>query len=134
MPESKKQLKRQYQQTPRPMGIFLIRNEVKNKVFLGASLNLPGIINRHKFQLQNGMHANKALQKDWNEFGSNNFSFEIVDELAPRSEPGTNYKEELDQLEYLWLEKLQPFDKQGYNERKQTRAEQLRRIAARHKD
>ena len=131
MSSRKKQLKQQYQQSHRPMGVFLIRNNINDKIFLGASLNLPGIINRHKFQLKNGVHPSKLLQGDWNTFGSDNFSFEIVDELEPHSGSGVDYRQELNLLEKLWLEKLQPFAERGYNERKRSRTEMLRHIAAR---
>ena len=124
-----KQLKKNYQQNAPPMGVFLIRNTVNDRVFLGSSLNLPGIINRHKFQLANGNHPNKQLQSDWNELGSNKFAFEIVDELPTRSGTDVDYRTELNSLENLWLEKLQPFGDRGYNERPLTRAERLRRIA-----
>ena len=110
------------------MGVFLIRNTVTDKVFLGSSLNLPGIINRHKFALTNGNHPNKQLQSDWNQLGSNKFAFEIVDELAPRAAADVDYRTELNSLENLWLEKLQPFGDRGYNQRPITRAERLRRI------
>lgn len=113
------------------MGVFLIRNNVSDKVFLGSSLNLPGIINRYKFQLQNGNHPNKALQADWNEFGSSNFAFEIVDELSPGHDATRDYRQEVKLLEDLWLEKLKPFGERGYNQPKQTRTEMLRRIAER---
>jgi len=129
MNEDKKRLKKNYQQNPRPMGVFLIRNNLSDRVFLGAGIDLQGLINRHKFQLKNGTHANKALQADWNEFGSHNFAFEIVDELTPRSDPAFDSRTELDFLEKLWLEKLQPFGERGYNEPKLTRAERLRKIS-----
>jgi hypothetical protein len=127
----KKQLKRDYKQTPLPMGVFLIRNNLNDKVFLGTSLNLPGIINRHRSALKLGLHANKALQADWNELGSTNFAFEIVDELSPRAGADIDYRKELTSLEDLWLERLQPFGERGYNEPKISREERLRRIAAR---
>lgn len=112
------------------MGVFLIRNNLNDKVFLGVSLDLPGIINRHKFALNAGVHANKALQADWNEFGAENFAFEIVDELTPRAGAAVDYRAELESLENLWLERLQPFDERGYNLPKLSREERLRRIAA----
>jgi hypothetical protein len=130
MPD-KKELKRNYQRIARAMGVFLIRNNINDKVFLAAGLNLDGIINRHKFQLQTGVHANKTLQADWNELGSGNFSFEIVDELTPSQDQGRDYRQELALLEKLWLEKLEPFGERGYNERKKTREEMLRGIGAR---
>jgi hypothetical protein len=134
MQPDKKKLKKDYQQSTRPMGVFLIRNNVNDRVFLGVSPNLDGVINRHKFQLQAGVHANKALQADWNALGSSNFAFEIVDELTPSQDPGWDYRQELALLEKLWLEKLQPFDERGYNERKKTREDMLRGIAARRKE
>ena len=125
----KKQLKKDYQQTPRPIGIFLIRNNLNDKVLLVAGPELPGLINRHRFQLTNGSHANKELQADWDELGSNNFSFEIVDELSPRAGAEVDYRAEVGFLEDLWLEKLQPFGERGYNKPKLTREQRLRNIA-----
>ena len=125
----KKRLKQNYQQTPRPIGVFLIRNNLNDKVFRGAGVDLQGTINRHKFQLKNGIHVNKQLQADWNELGSNSFAFEIVDELSPREGAEFDYGAEVSFLEELWLEKLQPFGERGYNEPKLSRAERLRRIA-----
>ena len=124
-----KQLKKHYQQSTRPMGVFLIRNNRNDKVFLGSGMDLRGIINRHKFQLNRGIHPNKLLQGDWNEFGESNFAFEIVDELTPREGVELNYRAELSFLEKLWLEKLQPFDERGYNTPKLSRAEMLLRMS-----
>jgi hypothetical protein len=125
-----KKLKRQYQQSPVPMGVFLIRNVVTDKVFIAAGLNLHGIINRHRFQLIAGSHPNKSLQKDWSELGSRNFAFEILEEFSPPDDIQIDKAKELTFMEDLWLEKLQPFDERGYNERKLNREEKLRRIAA----
>jgi len=128
--KDKRQLKREYQQTPPAMGIFLIRNNRNDKVFVGSALNLPGIINRHRFALERGLHANKRLQADWDEAGSETFAFEIVDELSPSVPGGIDYRKELTSLEDLWLERLQPYGERGYNEPKISREERIRRIAA----
>lgn len=125
---NKKELKYEYKQTLRPMGVYEIRNLVNEKVFLGSSMNLDGIINRHKFELKMRSHTNKDLQKDWNEFGEENFTFEILEEIEQRE--GLDLEKELDFLENLWLEKLQPFGENGYNEKKKTREERLRMIAS----
>ena len=128
--KDKRQLKREYQQTPRPMGIFVIRNNRNDKVFVGSALNLPGIINRHRFALERGLHANKRLQADWNEAGADNFAFEIVDELSASVQGEMDYRKELTSLEDLWLERLKPYGERGYNEPKISREERIRRIAA----
>lgn len=116
------------------MGVFAIRNMVNDRVLVGVSVNLNGIINRHKFELTMGSHRNKRLQAEWNEFGSGNFAFEILDELRPGEDAQFDIRAELAFLEQLWIEKLQPFGERGYNERKLTRQEMLRRIAANRSD
>ncbi len=96
---------------PTADGRFSHTKQSQRQGFLGASLNLPGIINRHKSQLRAGGHPNKALQADWNELGEENFAFEIVDELTPRAGDLVDYRAELAFLEKLWLEKLHPLAK-----------------------
>jgi hypothetical protein len=127
MSAKKKELKREYMLNHRPMGVFQIRNVVNDKVLIGAALDLPGILNRHKFQLKMGNHQNGALQAEWNEFGGENFAFEILDEITPKE--GRDHREELAFLEDLWLEKSQPYGDRGYNEKKKGREEMLRLIA-----
>ena len=124
----KKDLKREYLETKIPMGVYQIRNLTNEKVFVGSSLNLSGIFNRYKFALVAGNHPNKALQTDWNALGADKFAFEVLEELEARA--GLDDKAELAVLEDLWLEKLEPYGERGYNERKLTREERLRMIAA----
>ncbi len=127
----KKELKREYRENPPPMGIYQIRNSVNDKVFVGSTLNLPGIFNRHKFQLNVGGHPNKSLQADWKSFGAESFAFEILEEISPRET--SDYKSDLEVFENLWLEKLEPFGEKGYNEPKKTRGQKLQMISARNR-
>ncbi|MDX2044950.1 MAG: GIY-YIG nuclease family protein [Acidobacteriota bacterium] len=129
MDSKQKALKKEYQQSHTPMGVFQIRNVVNERVFVGKALNLPGIFNRHRLELRMGSHKNLKLQAEWNEFGADKFAFEILDELTPVSDPLHDYREDLEQLEDLWLEKLQPYSEQGYNEPKKTKEQRLRMIA-----
>lgn len=124
----KKALKKEYQQSHRPMGIWAIRNLVNDKVLLGSALNLPGMQNRHRFELEKGNHKCQALQDDWNRLGSERFSFEILDEISPRPDPAYDYRADLLMLEDMWLDNLQPYGEKGYNEPKKTREERLQMI------
>jgi GIY-YIG catalytic domain len=127
--EKKKELKQAYQQGHPPIGVFQIRNLANEKVFVGASTNLPGLLNRHRFELQMGSHKNAALQADWNQFGADGFAFEILDELKPKDDPQADYHEDLAFMEEFWLERLQPYGERGYNEPKLGREARLHRIA-----
>ena len=129
MKNDNKTLKQEYKLAKRPFGVFLIRNTTNDKVYLGAGMDIQGIINRHKFALSMGGHQSKELQKDWNTLGPDKFEFEIVDQMEPRDEPGFDARGELKFMEEMWLEKLEPFDERGYNERKVSREERIKRIA-----
>lgn len=111
------ELKQAYKEKPPPMGVFAVRNRANGKVLVGTSLNLPGMINRIRFQLTlGGYRTHPALQEDWNRHGADNFSFEVLDVLPPSEEPRTtDPKEELQVLEALWLERLRPWGEAGYN-------------------
>ncbi len=53
------------------------------------------------------MHPNRKLQKEWTEFGSDNFTIEILDNLEyDHNEAKADYKEDLALLQLMWEEKL----------------------------
>ena len=108
----------EYKKSIQPMGIYQIRNRVNGKIFIGSSKDLRGILNRIKFQLKNNLHINKDMQKDFNEVGAVNFSFEILDYLEPKENMKGDYTKELQTLEIMWLEQLKPFNEKGYNKKK----------------
>lgn len=112
------EIKKAYKQTLTPMGVYQIKNNENGKIFIGSSLNVPGKINGHKFSLKYGSHINKDLQNDYNKCGENSFTFEVLDYLEPKTDPAINYKEELNLLEEMWLQKLQPYGEKGYNKEK----------------
>lgn len=113
---SRSELKRAYKEKPPPMGVYAVRNRANGKVFLGASLNVPAMLNRLRFELVQGMHSiAPALQEDWRRFGEEHFSFEVLDLLPPQEEPRAAPQEELKVLEELWLDRLKPYGEAGYN-------------------
>ena len=114
----KKEIKRIYKATPTPMGVFQIKNLVNNKIFIGSSMNLPGRKNRFELEFTMGITMDHVLQKDFKDYGRDNFTFEVLDNLDPKEDPAYDYKEDLKTLEELWIEKLQPFDERGYNKRR----------------
>ncbi|MBN1349213.1 GIY-YIG nuclease family protein [candidate division KSB1 bacterium] len=111
----KKEAIKNYKQTIQPMGIYQIKNNRNGKLFIGSAKNLSGKLNSHRFQLKNGLHPIKDMQKEFNEVGEEGFSFEILDYLKPKDDLKRDYTEELKLLEDMWMEKLQPFNEKGYN-------------------
>jgi len=113
--KSRQDLKREYKERKKPAGVFLIKNLINGKILLGSSLNLEGPLNSHKFMLTIGKHKNPELQKDWDLFGLDAFTFEILEEVKMSDDPNFDIKDELTLLEQIWVEKLQPFGDGGYN-------------------
>ncbi|MFN8177786.1 MAG: GIY-YIG nuclease family protein [bacterium] len=97
---------REYKETPRPAGLYRVRNTATGKSLLGTSTDLPGMLNRQRFQLEHGSHPDRELQSDWNEQGPAAFSFEVLDRLDPKDEPAYDPAEDLRALKEMWLEKL----------------------------
>ena len=113
--KTRKEINLEYKARVKPSGVFQIKNLVNGKVLLGSSLNLEGPLNKHRFMLKVNSHPNKELQKDWNELGTDRFTFEILETVQISNHPSFNLKDELTLLEEIWQEKLQPFGERGYN-------------------
>jgi len=114
----KKEIKNRYKQKPPEMGIYQVKNLASGKIYIGRALELNGKLNSERFQLKNGMHMSKELQQDFNELGMENFSFDVLDRLPAKEDPGRDYSNELLALEEMWLEKLQPYGDKGYHKKK----------------
>lgn len=102
----RKTLTRAYKETPRPAGIFRVRNTTTGRSLIGSSTDLPGMLNRQRFQLEHGSHPDKELQRDWIELGPTAFDFEVLDRLEPRADSPADPARELEILRELWIEKL----------------------------
>jgi len=115
--KSFKELKQEYKQIKFKMGVFQIRNKINDKLFIGSSMDLTAIWHAQKLQLDFGMHQNTMLQDDWKEFGSENFVYEIIEEIKYSEDKPVNYEKEIKTLEELIIEELQPFENKGYNKK-----------------
>jgi hypothetical protein len=102
----RKEMLRQYKETPRPAGLFAVHNTSEDKLLIGVSTNLPGMLNRQRFQLEMGSHPDKVLQADWNQLGADAFTFEVLDELELPVESAGDIDEDLATLRDMWLGKL----------------------------
>ncbi len=112
---NRKEKIREYKSTPRPMGVYQIRNCENGRLLVGSSQNLPSIMNRFRMELSMGTCRNRALQNDWNEFGESTFEFETLELLEPLDDSDYNPEDDLEYLLETWLEKLSPYEGKGYN-------------------
>lgn len=88
-------------------GVYCIKNIKNNKVYIGQSININRRRYDHKRLLEQGKHNNIYLQREFNKYGSDSFTFEII-KYCPI--------EELDNCEIQLIKELQCMDnKYGYN-------------------
>ncbi|MGK5028174.1 GIY-YIG nuclease family protein [Janthinobacterium sp. DSP2-3-3] len=99
-------LKAHYRQQPPPLGIIALRHLPSGRTLLECSRNAPGMLNRHRFELNLGKHRNAQLQADWRRDGAAAFSCEIIDTVTLPDDPAFDTDAELGALLALHLEQL----------------------------
>ena len=113
---TRRALLRQYKESRRPAGVFVIRNGANGRVFMDASLDIDGLMNRHRFTLELGSHRNRLLQQDWRAHGAAGFDFEVIDRLRYREDdPRFDAASELAALLALWREEYDSRGELGYH-------------------
>lgn len=95
-------------------GVFQIKNMRNHKIFVDSTRNI-NTINGEKFMLEHDSHPNKSLQAEWNEFGADAFSFEVLETVDKKPNDYFDLKDALKKLKEKWVQQLQPFGDRGYN-------------------
>ena len=87
-------------------GVYKITNMTNGKFYIGSSKDVAKRWLQHQSDLNADKHGNPYLQNAWNKYGARNFKFEIIEECS------TEVQFEREQF---YLNKLNPFDDNGYN-------------------
>jgi hypothetical protein len=109
----RKVLQEQYKEIKTYMGIIQIMNQINGKRYIATCSNLKNRWMTIKWQLDIGRFMNLELQKEWNEYGFEAFTYEVLEEKEVKDDTDTKW--ELRQMEKVWMEKLQPYGEKGYN-------------------
>jgi hypothetical protein len=100
----RRELKADYKREARPMGVYAVRNLMTRVAYVGTATDLPGILNRHRFELKLGGHRNADLAQAYKDHGPDAFAYEALDTLEPKTEGGLGYVSELETLLSLRME------------------------------
>lgn len=92
---------------PQTSGIYRIVCSANGKIYIGSAVNLRHRKKDHFKTLRGNRHANIRLQRAWNKYGEDAFSFEVIEwVLAPF----------LLEREQYWMDKLRVCDdRYGFN-------------------
>lgn len=109
--ETKKKLITGYKERIQTGGVYIIRNNKNNKIFLDCSADIGAISNRFEFSKQMNFCVNAKLKKDWDAFGGGAFSLEVLETLEKNeTQTAKSFSEDLSLLKDLWFEKLNKED------------------------
>ena len=86
------------------MGIYAIRDRAGDHLLLGASRNVYAALNRARFELRMGQHADRKLQAGWNCSGEDGLAFEVLELVKERQDESFVYAGELKALEQIHRE------------------------------
>ena len=96
------------------IGIYKITNKSVNKCYIGESLDIGKRWKQHIKDLSSSKHCNYKLQEDYDRFGIESFTFEIVEVLNNSDKEVINLKMELIYLEDKYIKKYNSITS-GYN-------------------
>lgn len=67
-------------------GIYIIKNLLNGKVYVGSAVSIKRRWAKHKHQLNKNKHHSKHLQRSWNKYGKDNFFFEVLQVVANKQD------------------------------------------------
>lgn len=91
-------------------GVYCITNNINGRVYVGSSsVSLARRISQHRQSLRSNTHYNEHLQRSYNKYGKDAFSFSILQKCPPC---------DCLNLEQRWIDRLSATDPiHGYNMR-----------------
>lgn len=87
-----------------PMGIYAIRDCASGHQLLGSSRNVQAALNRARFELGLGKHADRVLQAAWHRSGGRGIAFDVLELVKEREDAAFDYAGELKALEQIHRE------------------------------
>lgn len=99
-------------------GIYCIRNNVNNKVYIGKAINIFKRIRQHIYGMNNkSKDENPYLTNSWHKYGKNNFEYFVVEKL-PLNESL------IAKRELFWMKQFNSLDN-GYNLRSDSNSKMI---------
>lgn len=63
------------------LGIYIIKNTINKKFYIGSSENVYRRLQNHKSALKRQKHDNQLLQRNWDKYGINCFEFLLLEKI-----------------------------------------------------
>lgn len=107
--ERKREIVSQYKQRKTKGGVYKVTNTANGRYMIKAEVDLQSFRNRFNFAMRMNTCLHPKMQKDHNEFGSEVFVLEFLEEVEKKEdESDMGFRDRLKRMEEAWAEK---FDK-----------------------
>ena len=94
--------------SPKVSGVYLIRNKVNGKLYVGSASDIRRRWRRHVNDLKTAMHTNQKLSRAWLKYGQEAFEFSVIQVVEPS-------RAAILAAEQIWIDALGCCGEQGYN-------------------
>ena len=109
--QKRKELIADYKNLPEIGGIYAIKNTKTGKSLVLNTNNLKKSKNRFEFSQKMNLCQNFQIKEDFKKFGPDAFIFEELETLTKKeTQTAQEYKEDIETLYEIWLEKFKPED------------------------
>jgi len=103
MEQNKKELIKDYKNRKIVGGVYKITNAKTDSYWIGSSLDIDKITNRFNFTKATNTYFSLDMQAEWDEYGAEAFSLEILERLERKPEQqDKDFKEEVKLLEEMY--------------------------------
>lgn len=106
--DRKKEIISDYKQRKTTGGVYKVTNTANGRYMLKAEVDLQSFQNRYNFNQQMKGCLHPKMRKDFNEFGSEVFVLEFLEEVEKKEdESAMGFRDRLKRMEDAWAEKFE---------------------------
>ncbi|MDR3048534.1 MAG: GIY-YIG nuclease family protein [Elusimicrobiota bacterium] len=107
--QDRKKLTTDYKNREMLGGVCAIKNNINGKVWIEGVKDIVGRRNRFEFVKNTGSAVPLNIRKDWELYGAEAFSFEVLEELKKgETQTDAEFAVDIETLKDIFIEKFKP--------------------------
>lgn len=101
----KKDMKEQYKNRKVTGGVYCIKCNGNNRVWMKSTKDIAGQINKFEFFVSTNFCPEPSMHAEWKQYGAKSFSFEVLEELEKgETQSDKEFADDIRILYDMWIE------------------------------